>query len=93
MLVITAEIWPGGDEKRRFTVGKITASNESLLAPVSCYNVSISQEPHDAAGVCGWCQELTVTGHRRNQGVWPLVLSILQAARGKTRPMAGGPDS
>jgi hypothetical protein len=93
MLVITAEIWPGGDRKRRFTVGKITASNESRLAPVSRYDVSISQEPHDAAGVRGWRQELTVLEHQRSQGVWPLVLSILQGARGKAQPNWDGSDA
>jgi hypothetical protein len=76
--VITAEIWPGGDEARRFPIGQITASNQSLLSPVSSYSVAISQEPYDAAGVRGLYQELEIPGHRRSQGVWALVLGILK---------------
>ncbi len=43
MLVVSAEIWPGGDESRAYLVGEIIAANESCLSPVSSYSVSISQ--------------------------------------------------
>jgi len=92
LALVMVPVRPGGDRKRRFTVGKITASNESLLAPVSRYDVSISQEPHDAAGVRGWRQDLTVMEHQRSQGVWPLVLSILRGARGKAQANWDGSD-
>jgi len=81
MLVITAEIWPGGSKADRFTIGEILAANESALAPVSSYTAAISQRPAPLIGVQGFREQFTVHGHDRAAGVWALVFSILEAQR------------
>ncbi|MCW2365837.1 hypothetical protein M2341_001284 [Sphingobium sp. B7D2B] len=80
MLVVSAEIWPGGDESRAWLVGEIIASNESALSPVSSYAVSISQALAPAIGIEGWERELTVQDHHRRDGVWALVAAIVEQA-------------
>ena len=80
MLVVSAEIWPGGDESRAWLVGEITAANESALSPVSSYSVSISQGPAPSIGIEGWERELTLHDHHRREGVWSLVAAILEQA-------------
>jgi len=80
MLVVSAEIGPGGDESRAWLVGEIIAANESALSPVSSYSVSISQGPAPAIGIEGWERELTLHDHRRRDGVWALVAAILEQA-------------
>ena len=80
MLVVSAEIWPGGDESRAWMVGEIIAANESALSPISSYSVSISQGPAPAIGIEGWERELTLHDHHRREGVWALVAAILEQA-------------
>ncbi|MCW2370066.1 hypothetical protein M2334_002265 [Sphingobium sp. B11D3D] len=79
MLVVSAEIWPGGDQSRAYLVGEITAANKSDLSPVSSYSVSISQGPAPVIGIEGWERELTLENHHRAEGVWTLVAAILNA--------------
>ena len=80
MLVVSAEIWPGGDESRAWLVGEIIAANETALSPISSYSVSISQSPAPAIGIEAWERELTLHDHRRSEGVWALVAAILAQA-------------
>lgn len=77
MLIVRAEIWPGGDGRCRYPVGEIVAANESELAAVSAYCGAISQEPAPHIVIEGWRREFTLSCHRRNSGVWPLVAAIL----------------
>ena len=51
MLVVSAQIWPGGDEGQAYLVGEIIAANESGLSRVSSYSVSISQGPAPKIGI------------------------------------------
>ena len=79
MLVVSAQIWPGGDESRAYLVGEIIAANESGLSSVSSYSVSISQGPAPDIGIDGWEREFTLENHNRAEGVWTLVAAILNA--------------
>ena len=79
MLVVSAQIWPGGDESRAYLIGEIIAANESYLSPVSSYSVSISQGPAPEIGIEGWERDLTLENHHRAEGVWTLVAAILNA--------------
>lgn len=98
MLVISAEIWPGGDGSRAWLVGEIVASNESALSPVSSYSVSISQGPAPHIGIEGWERELTLHDHHRREGVWSLVAAILgqalrsQGSDGRPTDQGGSPN-
>jgi hypothetical protein len=73
MLVVTVEIWPGGDANGRRDQGQMQIANESGLADVSHYAVAIYQEASDRLDVGGYDQRLAVTGHARSDGPWKLV--------------------
>ena len=84
MLVITAEIWPGGDETRKHLVGEMRIADESDLADVSSYSVSTFQVADPGGAAAGWQSELLIHGHKRSDGAWALVRAILD----KTLPKA-----
>jgi hypothetical protein len=75
MLVVTAQIWPGGDQDRAFVIGEIQAANISGLAPVSDYAVEISQLDYKAAGVEASDERFEFL-HERRRGAWELVRGI-----------------
>ncbi len=76
MLLVTAQIWPGGDKDRAVEIGRITAENVSDLAAISDYAVEVEQQGYEGGGVAGWLQPIWVSGHRRRLGVWDLVRRI-----------------
>lgn len=80
MLVISAEIWPGGDESRAYVVGEIFAANESNLAPISSYSVTVRQEESAALGIAGFENRFMLHDHDRRSSVWALVAAALQQA-------------
>jgi hypothetical protein len=97
MLVITAEVWPAGDEERKFAIGEMLIANESNLAPVSSYSVAISQAADPNSGTAAWQSGLIIDGHRRSDGAWALVRAILDKALSPNpdwSPLVGGqPDA
>lgn len=94
MLVITAEIWPGGDETNRHAIGEIRIANESGLTDDSNYSVTLSQRGDPISGAPAFHSELMVFGHRRADGAWALVRAILDRAlpevKTHARPTSGG---
>lgn len=80
MLIVRAEIWPGGDPAGGFEIGSMEVANESLALGVSSYSVNIQQTAHAGIGIEPLLLDLTVSGHRRSDGVWALVRQILNAA-------------
>jgi len=84
MLVITAELWPGGDKTRRRTIGEMLIANDSELAPVSSYSVAIFQAADPGSGAAAWRSTLVVDRHCRADGVWALVCAILDQALSAT---------
>ena len=81
MLVVTAEIWPGGDPVHKIEIGTITAANISNLAEVSNYEVSICQTGSPESGTPRWQDEFILAAHDRGAGVWDLVRRITEQAR------------
>lgn len=69
MLVVRLEVWPGGRERDRREVGRVTIANESGLASISDYSVRI-----DGQEMPG------VRGHERAKGAWDLVWRALSGA-------------
>ena len=66
MMVVTVEIWGGGDVRRKAHVSTMTIVNESHLAELSNYDVWIDGK-----------QLGTVRRHRRSDGAWALVKRAL----------------
>lgn len=75
MLVVTAEIWPGGDQDRAFVIGEIRAANISDVGPYSDYAVEISQRSYEAAGVEASDDKFELL-HERRRGAWELVRGV-----------------
>lgn len=67
MLVVTVEIWPGGDQLRRHVIGTLNAGNVSHLAEVSDYLYSLDGG-----------DQTELTGHVRDEGAWELIRKILE---------------
>jgi hypothetical protein len=80
MLVVTAEIWPGGDPRSRATIGELLIANESDLAATSSYSVELYQTGSPESGAKALQSRLVLNGHRRSDGVWALVRAILDQA-------------
>jgi len=78
MLIVRAEIWPGGDGRRSVTIGEIIAANESQGADASTYAGSVTQESAPQINIAGWRREFMLADYPRKNGVWPLVAAILE---------------
>jgi hypothetical protein len=75
MLVVTAEIWPGGDQDRAFVIGEIHAANIGDFGPYSEYAVEISQLGYEAAGVEASDHKFELL-HERRRGAWELARGV-----------------
>lgn len=73
MMVVTVEVWGGGDVRRKRHVSTMTLVNESQLAEISDYDVWIDGERKGKVR------------HHRSDGAWPLVKRAL-ALRPKVKP-------
>jgi hypothetical protein len=76
MLVVKLEVWPGGDEKASTEIGRLEISNLSGLAPVSDYDVRLTNRGEYACNAVGH-----VEGHERSLGAWALVRRALEAVK------------
>jgi len=71
MLVVTVEIWPGGDEYTKRTISTMHIANVTDLRDVSDYKYVIKEDkgfvesPVNGSG--------TIKGHYRKQTVWELI--------------------
>lgn len=65
MLVVTCEVWPGGSPLRKRQIGLLTLANISQLVEESDYEGILDGE------------EVEVTGHKRSDGAWKLVHTVL----------------
>lgn len=68
MLVVTVEVWPGGNVLRRRVIGTMNLANISELADVSDYEGFLDGKP------------VEVKGHRRDDGAWKLVHRAVEDA-------------
>lgn len=78
MLVVTVEVWPGGNLARRTVVGRMELANVSQLAAVSDYEGHVTD--YGAHRVTSAQRvDIRVEGHVRADGVWELVEKALRA--------------
>lgn len=66
MLLVRVELWPGGDRHRRREVAVLTIANVTELSDVSDYAVVRVDDS-------GRAEAAFVRGHRRADGLWPLI--------------------
>jgi hypothetical protein len=79
MLVITIDILPGGDPRRRKTIASMTIGNISNLADISDYVVQGFEEVDTLSGSQLRAARTFVRGHDRRQHVWPLIAKAADA--------------
>lgn len=72
MIEVTIDMVPGGNSKLRRNIGKLTIANQSGLADVSNYSFRVFDQ--DGELTTSGC----VSGHKRAQGIWPLLRHIFQ---------------
>lgn len=77
MMVVSIEIWPGGDESGSFEIGRMEVSNISNLAEVSDYHAHIVQLCTPSLNVNAMDKTVLVQGHPRRNGAWDLVRRVL----------------
>ena len=77
MMVVSIEIWPGGDKSYGFEIGRMEVSNISNLAEVSDYHAHIVQRGASSLNVSAMDKTVLVQGHPRRNGAWALVRRVL----------------
>ena len=70
MLVVTVEVWPGGDPLRKRNIGSMTLANMSELNECSDYEGFLHHGD-------GHSDHITVQGHFRSRGAWELIRKAL----------------
>lgn len=73
VILVRAELWPGGDESRCKVVGTLILENITGTADVSSYSVCLDQTGDDASGSPEIDAVFQLHGHRRSDGLWKLV--------------------
>jgi hypothetical protein len=68
VLVVTVEVWPGGDEERRQQVGRLDIANLTGAADTAMYEAILRPEGTRAV----------VRGHRRQDGWRQLLARALE---------------
>ena len=79
MLIVNIEVWPFGDEDKKYKIGEITAGNLSG-GTVCTYQIRVHQEAYHAAGVPEICEEFMLRDVARSAGPLALIRDALQVA-------------
>ena len=82
MLVITVELWPGGDASRSSVIAAGTVANVSKLAEESDYECQIGAHGHAALGIPATQSRFTIYGHKRRDGVLALLSRVFTRSAG-----------
>ncbi|GFZ93971.1 hypothetical protein [Sphingobium fuliginis] len=82
MMVVSVQIWPGGDESSRFEIGRMEVSNMSNLAEFSDYHAHVIQQSALGLDVNAIDRIVRVKGHPRREGAWALVKRVLDRLHG-----------
>jgi hypothetical protein len=81
LLVVTVDLFPGGSEFRRRTIGLMRIANLSGLADTSDYYVEVVEGANPLTGTKARNARCTVERHDRHQCVWALIERAAAAAR------------
>lgn len=80
MLVVTIDLFPGGNPQRRRTVGTLHIANASDLSEVSDYRIEATQAFNPVTGSRAGIGSCEVIGHNRRQSIWKLLAKAAEAA-------------
>lgn len=85
MIVFTATLWPGGQatESKELLHATISNTSSSAETTVDSYTAHVTARPNRFMGVEGFDADVEVTEHVRADGIVPLIVSVLDAARCK----------
>jgi hypothetical protein len=74
MIHVIVEIWPGGVQTRKREIARMDISNISELSAISSYVVEASSVPNPLSkNPTALSARGTIEGHRRADGIWPLL--------------------
>jgi hypothetical protein len=82
LLVITIDLYPGGNSQRRRTIASLRIANISGLADISDYDVKAIQAANPLTGSPAGIGSSEVLGHDRRQSIWTLLAKAARAAEG-----------
>ena len=77
MLVVTVELWPGGNPTLAKEIASIEIANNSDLADESDYIARLQERGEDRLGIPPSNRVVEVEGHPRRQSVFALLRAIL----------------
>lgn len=76
MLVVTVELWPGGDAYRSQEIANVQIANISDLDEVSDYLVGARGAAEPRLGIERVEKSFTIEGHPRRQNVFKLLKKV-----------------
>lgn len=89
MIILTATMHPLGNSAQAYPLLEATITNrtrtEDLVGTVDRYMAHVCARPNKWLGVSGYEADVEVRGHKRSDGVVPVILAVLNAANGSER--------
>lgn len=85
MIILTATMWPGGNQERSYellhaTIENRTRLEDDLKANADRYMAHVCSRPNRWLGVSGYEADVEVRNHKRSDGPAVLLMSVLNAA-------------
>jgi hypothetical protein len=82
MIIVTAQMWPDGQEASAYEVMTMSITNQGGTER-SDYNAHVLARPNYNIGCEGYEADVYVRQHERHTGLAPLLISVLAAAEDK----------
>lgn len=81
MIILTATMHPHGDATRRYELLHATIENRTEDCDMAeRYFAHVLSRPNKYIGISGFEADVEVKGHRRSDGLTPLVIAVLNNA-------------
>lgn len=80
MIVLTAQMWPQGNEGRAYELLNMTISNQGTSETGDSYFSHVLMRPAPHIGIFGYEADVEVKDHKRENGLAPLLIAVLAAA-------------
>ena len=81
MIVVYAEMWPGGDQAKAYPLGSLAIANQTQPGDLlDNYAFEIDEAPAPELGIEQLKKQGKVLAHNRRQSVWKLIRRAIDAA-------------